>query len=251
MAEACNLPYTEIVSVGSSFGAVSDYWIESKIHVYAEMREPFVHFDTDLFLWEALPAEYLAADVFAFHSETFMWPTYEKYLSAWTELILNFPKLHKEYFTSRMPINMAIFGGNDWRAINRYAKFVQEFVDSNNGFKDIAPADAYTIDKNIAAIEQLWASYLIQDREKLPIRMLLTEEQVLKNDQVPGVALTHLHGIKQKMDQEGKTEELLQKLSAKLKEINPAVYNAVEAYTSDEVDIDALLKENMAYGTNS
>lgn len=251
MAEACALPYKEIVSVGPEFKAIPDYWIESKIHAYAETNEPFIHFDTDLFLWEPLPEEYLKAEVFAFHSETFAWPLYEQYLATWSEIVPNLPPLHKEHFTNRMPVNMAIFGGNNWRAINEYAKFIQRFVADNNGFKDLTPEAAHNVDKSIAAIEQLWGSYLIQDVAKIPIQMLLTESQISSTTKVPGIALTHLHGLKQRLDKEGKTGELLQKLSAKLKDINPDVYNAVERYTSSEVDIDALLKESMAYGTNS
>lgn len=250
LAEACAMPYSDIISVGPQFGAHPDYWIESKIHAYAELHEPFVHFDTDLFLWKPLPEQFLQAPVFAFHSETFMWPTYERYLNTWSDLLPDFPKLHKKHFTNRMPINMAIFGGNNWQAINKYAKFVQDFVAQHQGFHNLPADKTALIDASIAAIEQLWGSYLLQDEQGIQVEMLLSEQQVANNMDVPGVSLTHLHGLKQKMDREGKTRELLEKLSVKLKEQDETVYNAVQEFTSGEVDIDSMLKESLAHGTN-
>jgi len=251
LAKACKMPYGEIVSVGESFKAPGDFWIESKIHAYSTLQEPFVHFDTDLFLWKPLPEDFLAADVFAFHSETYAWAAYQRYLSNWARIIPNFPKLHEQHYTNRMPINMAIFGGNNWQAINQYAKFIQDFAASNNWFHDIDAADRKKINGSIAAIEQLWGSYLLQDQQGIRIKFLLTEYQVATNENVPGVELTHLHGIKQKVDQEKKSHEFLAKLSAKLKEVDETVYNAVEAYTSSEIDIDALLKESALHGAHS
>jgi hypothetical protein len=65
-----------------SFGRVSlelnglrdrdpDWWALGKLYAYRRQTEPFVHIDSDAFLWKRLPAELEAAPVFAQSPETF------------------------------------------------------------------------------------------------------------------------------------------------------------------------------------
>ena len=250
LAEACKMPYSEIISVGDKFDSHPNFWIHSKLHAYHELNEPFVHYDNDVFLWEPLPERLLAADVFGFHSETFVWRKYEAYGKALEDSGIPIPKLHRKYWTSRMPVNMAIFGGNNHAAIKQYAGFVLEWLQDNQGFWNMDDKQAQALDENIAFIEQLWVSYLIQDAQGIPIELLLTEQQVQANEKVDGVQLTHLHGAKQAAMRQGKTHELVAKLDAKLKEVNPEVHAAVQEFTSPDVDIAALIKESQD-GQNS
>ena len=243
MAEQCRLPYTSIVEVGDSFGSDPSFWIHSKLHAYKNAGGPFVHFDNDLFLWEPLPKAYLEADVFAFHSETFLWGRYEQYRTALESSGLSLPKLHEKFPSSRMPVNMAVFGGNDHESIAHYAGYVLEYLDDHEGFLDATPAQKEALEFGIAYLEQLWATYLIQDVRQVRIELLLTEEQALKGLQVPGVALTHLHGAKQQAMKDGKIQELMFKIGCKLREWSPEVYSAVERYTDPSVDVDSMIKE--------
>lgn len=66
--------------LGLSFGAVSTalddladadprLWMLGKLVAYGIQNGPFVHLDTDVFLWQPLPATLLAAPVFAQHPE--------------------------------------------------------------------------------------------------------------------------------------------------------------------------------------
>ena len=244
MARECRMPYTDIVSVGDRFGSDPSFWIHSKLHAYKEAKAPFVHFDTDLFLWEPLPATFLQSDVFAFHSETFMWSRYEQYREGLEASGLSLPKLHEKFRTSRMPVNMAIFGGQDHESIAHYAGYVLEYLEDHDGFNGATDAQKQALDSGIAFLEQLWASYLIQDVRQVRMEFLLTEQQVLRNDPVPGVAVTHLHGAKQQAMKSGKMDELMAKVQYKLRELDPEVYSAVQHYTDPAVDVDALIKEN-------
>lgn len=250
MAEACAMPYSEIISVGPSFGSDPCFWIHSKLHAYNTIQEPFVHFDTDLLLWDSLPAEYLANEVFAFHSETYAWASYVKYHRDLVAAGFTVPALDATYWTSRMPINMAIFGGNDYKTINQYAGFVLEFLADNNGFLNTTPEQQHVVDASISLIEQAWASYLIQDAHRIPISLLLTEEQVLNNLQVPGIKLTHLHGAKQAAQRAGKLSDLMLRLAAKLQAQDQTVYSAVDKFTTSEIDIAEMIKEAAANDQN-
>ena len=67
-------------------------------------------------------------------------------------------------------------------------------------------------------------------------------------DHVPGVELTHLHGLKQIAANTHTLHELCAKMNYKLNEINPEVNAAVEQYTGlsqQQMDtaVDALVKE--------
>ena len=245
LAESCQLPYTEIISVGDKFESDSCFWIHSKIHAYHTIQEPFVHFDTDLFLWDALPKEFLEQEVFAFHPETSLWNKYEEYRDNILEAGVNLPRLDRTYWTSRMPVNMAIFGGTNFKAINQYAGFVLEFLADNNGFIDSPEAHKKAIDFNIAFIEHAWVSYLIQDSMRIPIETLLTQKQVLEDTQIPNVKLTHLHGAKQKAMETNTVPQLMTRLSTKLKEVNEDVYTAVNKRCAPFTDIDSLLIDSM------
>lgn len=247
LAEQCRMPYSSIVSVGKSFNSDSCIWVQSKLHVYQTVKEPFVHFDTDIFLWEPLPAEFLNSEVFGFHSETYAWLAYEKYRRDMLTAGLSLPAFRETYWTNRMPINMAIFGGQNWQAINQYAEFIDEYLQDRNYMLDATPEQKTTFEQSIALIEQMWASYLIQDRMKIPITTLLTDEEVAANK--GNVKLTHLHGFKQKAMNNGSILELHLKLQNRLKEVDPAVYSAVREYLEAKVDISAMIKEQ-ANGQN-
>jgi hypothetical protein len=54
------------------------WWSIGKLAAVAEQEEPFVHIDSDVFLWKALPARLVAAPVFAQNPEPFALGDYYK-----------------------------------------------------------------------------------------------------------------------------------------------------------------------------
>jgi len=241
LAEACKLPYTEIECVGESFDSHPCFWVHSKVHAYTTIHEPFIHYDTDFFLWDALPANFLANDVVAFHSETFVWSKYQEYNENLINAGFTLPPFMQTYWTSRMPINMALFGGNNWKAINEYGDTLQQFIKDNHGFNYATDEQRSVLEQSVALIEQLWGSYIIQDKLKIPIAQLLTERNILKKS--GDAKVTHLHGIKQEAMRTNQIPQLLVKLEAKLNEVNPEVYSAVREFVTSDVDVDAMILE--------
>jgi len=247
LAEACELPYTEIQCVGESFDSDPHFWIHSKIHAYSNIHEPFIHYDTDLFLWDALPANFLANDVVAFHSETYVWGKYEEYNKNLVDAGFTLPPFMQTYWTSRMPINMALFGGNNWKVINEYGAIIQQFIKDHAGFNSTTDSQKHSLDKSIALIEQLWVSYIIQDKFKVPITTLLTENEIKAGS--GDVKITHLHGIKQQAQETNTMQEIMFKVTSKLREIDPKLYSAVKKFITSSSDVDALILET-ANGKN-
>jgi hypothetical protein len=52
-------------------GADARWWVLGKLHTYRQQREPFVHFDNDVFLWKPLPQRLLEAPVIGQNPEHF------------------------------------------------------------------------------------------------------------------------------------------------------------------------------------
>ena len=47
----------------------TDWWMQGKLHAYAEQQEPFVHLDCDVYLFKPLPERVTSAGVLAQHQE--------------------------------------------------------------------------------------------------------------------------------------------------------------------------------------
>ena len=69
-----------IDKLGLQFGEVSTaldslagedpgWWALGKLHTYAQQTAPFIHIDSDVFLWKPLPSRLMQAGVFAQHPE--------------------------------------------------------------------------------------------------------------------------------------------------------------------------------------
>lgn len=247
MAEACRLPYSEIVSVGENFDSDPCFWVHSKLHAYSMMDSPFVHFDTDIFLWEQLPEDYLSSLVFAFHTEAFSWPVYERYQENLQKIGFVLPKFGLNWWLNKAPLNMAVFGGNGvgLKAINRYADMILRAVKGHDGFRNYSESDKAVVDESLPYIEQAQASFFIQGSEGLKAELLLTENQAVNGLEVPGVRITHLQAFKQRAMREGKTLDLMLRLQKKLKEVNEDVSSAVEDFTKDAIyEVESMLGDS-------
>ncbi len=64
------LPFDTVsTSLDSLASADPDWWILGKLQTYAQQTEPFVHIDSDVYLFQPLPSSILAAPVFAQNPE--------------------------------------------------------------------------------------------------------------------------------------------------------------------------------------
>ena len=64
LIDELQLPFTSVtVCLNRLRDADPEWWALGKLEAYRRQREPFVHVDTDVFLWNALPAHVAAAPV--------------------------------------------------------------------------------------------------------------------------------------------------------------------------------------------
>jgi hypothetical protein len=241
MATVCKFPFSKIISIGENFDSDASFWTHSKFEAY-RTSEPFLHFDNDLFLWEALPEHAHKADIVALHGESFMWPLYEDYLLNAVKLP-NWPMLHEIYFSNKTPINMAIFGGNDISTINAYANEVLDLILPYFKNDSITESDKNILANIMPVIEQLWGSQIIQCKWNKKITFLMAEKTIANSGQMGGLNLTHLGGKKGLLQKDPKkTYEMYAKILANIKRINPEVHNAVRKFTSDSEDLLKLME---------
>lgn len=114
-----HLPYDEFRIVKSSLTKKisQHYWSLGKLYAYSEMKEPFVHIDFDVFMFEDFLKPYISWPYFAFDKEKWTKnltsPTvhiFEKYL----------PQLEK--YEIRYSHNCSVLGGTNYKAINQAAQ---------------------------------------------------------------------------------------------------------------------------------
>lgn len=72
LVDALGLPFAEVsTALDSLDDADPTFWMLGKLLAYGLQDEPFVHLDTDVFLWRPLPAAVVNAPVFAQHRDVF------------------------------------------------------------------------------------------------------------------------------------------------------------------------------------
>jgi hypothetical protein len=72
LVDGLRLPFTHVSTALNALAhAHSDWWALGKLMTYGAQREPFVHIDSDVFLWKRLPQALEQAPVFAQNPETF------------------------------------------------------------------------------------------------------------------------------------------------------------------------------------
>lgn len=129
------LPFTKVrVELDSLNTYPSDLWALAKIKAYSLQDEPFLHIDSDAFIFEAFSEEFLQSDLVCQNAEILS-PYYPE---SWIKISAQLPYIpdalqgigKKEIEA----YNMGIFGGHNLEFIKNYTDQVFSFVDQNAAF---------------------------------------------------------------------------------------------------------------------
>lgn len=135
LLEKLRLPFKSVV-VNLDFlrDKNPQWWCYSKLKAYASHPRPFIHFDSDVFLWQKLPDRFDSAHVIA-QSPEYLAEYYQldllddtaKQVGGW---------LPVEYVSYRQTsiqraINCGFMGGNNLAFIRHYANLGMEFIEAN------------------------------------------------------------------------------------------------------------------------
>ena len=140
-----------IDQLGLEFGTVStdlnalkthdpDWWVSGKLYAYRTQGQPFIHLDSDVFLWKPLPKQVTSAPIFAQSPEYFSFGDTTSWYrpeictakinsnNGWLPAEWNF------YVTNRgnEAVSCGILGGNRVDFINYYADTAIQLLESRD-----------------------------------------------------------------------------------------------------------------------
>ena len=123
------LPFTKIEVCLDQFNYVPDvYWSFVKVAVYTLQKEPFIHIDNDVFLWDRIPDYLLMDKDFVFQeTEPLDWGMYSFYHDG---LELYSHAVHKDITIEKYAVNCGIFACLSNDALN----ILQEYYDYGKHF---------------------------------------------------------------------------------------------------------------------
>jgi hypothetical protein len=139
-----DLPFDEVKLTLDFIDEATNMWAISKAHAILEMNEPFLHIDSDVFIWEALDKKYLMSNVLVQSNESS-----NSYTQ--TDFYNQLEKLHTLHFTgtnvyldnSNMSerdiyaYNCGVVGGNDVEFLRKWAT---QMVETANAIDSIIPS---------------------------------------------------------------------------------------------------------------
>jgi len=163
--------YTDLLSLsGLSYSNIkplnmSEYpkeiWCLGKLVAMAQQKEPFIHIDNDIFLWNSTSIDVFNAPFIVFHHE----PWGEKCMDV-ARLIPPPPSLKKGYDTFNTN-NFGMIGGTKWKEI---VECIQEILDHVKNNKELIVNVANKVGEGWVPVlvEQVWLSELLRKRKIKP-----------------------------------------------------------------------------------
>ena len=172
------LPFTKIEVCLDDFNWVPDvYWSFVKVYVYTLQKEPFIHIDNDVFLWDKIPEYILEGKDFVFQeTEPMTWGAYDFYNRG---LKIYSHAVHKDIEIKDIAVNCGIFAcltDAGLNLLNDYYKYGKYFVDHADLKADIDKEPNSQRWLASVIIEQVYIYSLIV-RDKLKWGTLLNEER--------------------------------------------------------------------------
>lgn len=128
------LPYTKVHVVLDELNHYhKNQWAVAKIRTFQLQKEPFLHVDGDVFVWESLTDKFENSNLIAQNLEI----TTDYYRKSWKVIfpqLLFLPNEMKDYHEnkSNLACNMGIIGGTNLAFFKEYTQKSFEFVDKNN-----------------------------------------------------------------------------------------------------------------------
>ena len=212
-------------------------WAYGKILAYEQQVEPFIHIDSDVFLWKPLPERITTAAVAAQHYE---WaPQYPPFHDIYTRprktmraLMLHLPGAWSPHAEDDHAIIMGIFGGNDLDTIREYCRQARGFVehlDNRAGWQAIASSGRGDLGIRIIGwsnmLMEQQTAYCVARQRGVNLTMLFEKDMMSEIDSVGNdLGYTHVMGYKKKPAD----DDFIQRLERRVRESYPAAYDRIQ-----------------------
>ena len=134
LIDRLGLPYTNvIVSLDKLNHQHLGLWATAKLHAYKVQKKPFIHADSDIFIWERFSDEIETASLVSQNQEV----NFEGYNIIWKQ-VLNHCKYIPSYLVQDYSkdnivraCNAGIFGGSDIDFLHAFVNEAQLFISNN------------------------------------------------------------------------------------------------------------------------
>lgn len=134
LIDRMGLPYTSVrVDLDRLAGEPNDLWALGKLHAYSLQDEPFIHVDSDVYIWAPLIKSKAPLMVQNFEKHTY----FNDILRNYRAVFSYFPPCLEACVATAdglWSVNAGIMGGSDCAFINEYARTALRFVHDNKPF---------------------------------------------------------------------------------------------------------------------
>jgi len=234
LIDTLQLPYTKVNLTHDKLALIhSDLWALSKIYTYSLQKEPFLHIDGDVFLFNPLETNLFEGELIAQNIEV----ATENYYTLTQKTLMRcftfFPACVKRDFDSGVPIqaaNAGILGGKNVSFFHDYSELAFEYVRKNADLLKHINVDSF----NVFFEQHLF--YALAKEKRIPVSVLF--KSIIKDNgykhlgdfhDVPsGRSYLHLLGPFKK------DELTCIQMAAKLKELYPVYYERIIALFHDK-----------------
>ncbi|MHA4808598.1 DUF6734 family protein [Flavitalea flava] len=173
LIDTLGLPYSKVST--SLEGTLDHYpkelWALAKVHSYSIQKEPFIHIDGDVFLWQPFNRDLLHAPVISQNQELnlFFYKTILDEVNANFSYIPEyFSQIHYENKDIRSS-NAGIIGGNDLGFIAKYCRNAFDFIDRNmNCLQKVNTG-------NLNFLFEQYLLYQLAAQQKIPIHYFMED----------------------------------------------------------------------------
>lgn len=172
LVDKLKIPYSK---VNLTLDKINSYnpklWALGKVVTYAEQNEPFLHADSDVFIWQEFPNKLVSAPLFAQNIEQ-NFPAYQEALN---DILINFDWIPTELINSLYKnqsihaFNAGIIGGQNHEFFKILKDKTLSFISKNEHLFDKIDVGIF----NTIFEQQL--GYAIAEKHKIPIEYLFTE----------------------------------------------------------------------------
>jgi hypothetical protein len=181
------------------------WWCLGKLFAYRAQEAPFVHIDSDCFVWKSLPARLHAADVLAQNPETFDWRGGTYYQP---DLLLPaidgghgwLPQELRWYLSIRgsAAVNCGIFGGHDLAFIHEYADLALRLI-QHPANRQVWAGNLARVSENLIAEQYLLMACIENARRTtraLDVQYLFASmDEAYRPEAAAKAGFTHLIGM--------------------------------------------------------
>lgn len=192
LIDTLKLPYAKVYTYLDHYEPLHlDLWAMPKVYTYSLQKEPFIHVDGDIFIWQKFSEEFLNSGLVAQHKEKDSGKYYETIYNLMIEKDFDIPYYLKEQYAIDGEIiahNAGIIGGRDIAFIQKYTKLAFDLLERNRDKLSTVPIGML----NVIAEQYVFTALACQD-DKAISSLIEVEIEESRDVQLPDGHPSNLH----------------------------------------------------------